>query len=104
MKKMATIVCRTAPTVSASRLGLAGSAAPEPDDSARLARLTPRELEVARLLADGLQTKEIAAKLGTSPTTVHKQTMAVYAKLKVSGRTKAAVFIARFDGLPDGTA
>lgn len=71
------------------------------DPRARISRLTHRELAVARLLAHGLQTKEIAAKLGTSPATVHKQTMAVYAKLKVSGRTEAAVFMARFDDQPD---
>lgn len=39
--------------------------------------LTPRQMEVLRLLAQGLQTKEVAARLNVSPKTIefHKQQM-----------------------------
>jgi DNA-binding NarL/FixJ family response regulator len=38
----------------------------------RLSELSPRETEVANLLADGLEPREIAAKLGISPKTVER--------------------------------
>jgi two-component system secretion response regulator SsrB len=34
-------------------------------------QLTPRQLEIALLIADGLSAKEIAARLHLSPKTVH---------------------------------
>lgn len=48
---------------------------PEPSPAVRaaalgLAELTPRQLEVLKLLADGLSTKEVAQQLGISPKTV----------------------------------
>jgi FixJ family two-component response regulator len=36
----------------------------------RFARLTPRERDVAQLVSDGMQNREIAARLGISPRTV----------------------------------
>jgi DNA-binding CsgD family transcriptional regulator len=53
--------------------------------------LTPREREVATLVGLGLHNKEIAAALGTSVETVRKQTVSVYAKLRVSGRVELAM-------------
>lgn len=52
--------------------------------------LTDRELEVARLAAQRLTAKEIAAELGTSPNTVTNQLAAVYRKLGIRGRTELA--------------
>jgi DNA-binding CsgD family transcriptional regulator len=49
----------------------------------RLSELTPRENEVANLLADGLEPREIAAKLGISPTTVDVHRGKVKMKLGV---------------------
>lgn len=49
--------------------------------------LTPREQEVAQLLLAGLLNKQIAAALGTSMDTVRKQTIRIYEKLGVEGRT-----------------
>jgi DNA-binding NarL/FixJ family response regulator len=53
--------------------------------------LTYRELQVARLIATGLQNKEIAAFLGTSVDTVRKQTIRAYEKLGVSGRVALVI-------------
>jgi DNA-binding CsgD family transcriptional regulator len=50
--------------------------------------LSAREAQVAVLIARGLQNKEIAALLGTSPNTVRKQTVRLYGKLRVSGRVQ----------------
>jgi DNA-binding NarL/FixJ family response regulator len=48
--------------------------------------LTPRELEIAHLVARGLSNKEIAQMLGTSPGTVKLQVRRVLQKLGVSKR------------------
>jgi DNA-binding CsgD family transcriptional regulator len=60
--------------------------------------LGPREAEVASLIARGLQNKEIAALLGTSPETVRKQSIRVYEKLGVSGRVQLALRLAAPNG------
>jgi DNA-binding CsgD family transcriptional regulator len=50
--------------------------------------LSRREAEIAKLVLRGLQNKEIAALLGTSPNTVRKQTVRIYEKAGVSGRSQ----------------
>jgi DNA-binding NarL/FixJ family response regulator len=67
------------------------SAAPPP--SAVEAALAPREAEILRLLADGLQNKEVAARLGISVATVQSHTARIYRKLQVRSRGQA---LARF--------
>ena len=52
--------------------------------------LSPREGQVARLIASGLHNKEVAQLLGTSLSTVHNQTLRIYNKLGVSNRTQLA--------------
>lgn len=51
--------------------------------------LTPRELEVLRLIARGLQNKEVAAELGITERTVKFHTGSVYRKLGAGNRTEA---------------
>jgi LuxR family maltose regulon positive regulatory protein len=53
-------------------------------------RLSDRELEVLRLLADGLTNHEIAERLVLSTHTVKVHTYNLYAKLGVHNRTQAA--------------
>lgn len=52
--------------------------------------LTEREIEVARLLAEGRRNAEIARRLGISPFTARNHTERVLAKLRVSNRAKVA--------------
>ena len=58
-----------------------------------LGSLTPRETEVARLVGRGLGNKEIAAVLGSSTSTVRKQTMSIFSKLRIGGRVELAVMV-----------
>ena len=53
--------------------------------------LTPRELEVLRLIADGQGNKEIAAALQVSVGTVKLHVQEILAKLQAADRTQAAV-------------
>ena len=55
------------------------------------AKLTPREVEILRLLPHGLSTPEIADALFISPRTVQTHLTNLYAKLGVSGRAEAIV-------------
>jgi DNA-binding NarL/FixJ family response regulator len=66
-------------------------------------RLTPRELEVLRLLADGLSPDEIAALLFISPRTVGTHVDHILTKLNVKSRVQA-VAVAYRDGLVEALA
>jgi HD-GYP domain-containing protein (c-di-GMP phosphodiesterase class II) len=56
------------------------------------AGLTPRELEVLRLLSRGLTNKQTAEQLGIAPKTVGRHIESVYAKIGASTRAAAALF------------
>lgn len=58
-------------------------------------QLSPRELEVARLVATGRTNREIAAALHRSPDTVAAQLKSAMRKLGVSSRTALAVYAAK---------
>ncbi|MCA3181849.1 MAG: response regulator transcription factor [Burkholderiales bacterium] len=51
-------------------------------------RLSPRERDVARLLAEGHSHKAIARILGVAPTTIRTQTYRMYRKLGVRNRAQ----------------
>jgi non-specific serine/threonine protein kinase len=57
--------------------------------------LTRRELEVLRLLAQGLSDREIAARLFISHHTVMRHVASILGKLEVSSRTAAATWAVR---------
>lgn len=54
--------------------------------------LTKREMEVLKLIAEGLYNKEIADKLTISEKTVKNHVSNIFRKINVSDRTQAAVF------------
>lgn len=59
-------------------------------DRAADVQLTPREMEILPLIAQGKQNKMIAGELGLSEHTVKLHTHNIFAKLRVSNRTGAA--------------
>jgi DNA-binding NarL/FixJ family response regulator len=65
--------------------------------------LTPRELEILRLLGSGKANKEIAAELQISERTARTHVSHVLAKLGLTSRTQAALWAVRH-GLAEGRA
>ena len=57
--------------------------------------LTPRELDVLKLIAQGLSNPEIAQRLVLSEHTVHRHLANILRKLDLSSRAAAAVWGAR---------
>ena len=79
---------RSAPTITATSGAARANVATE-------APLTPRELEVLRMIADGLGNKQIAARLAISEHTVKFHVGSVFAKTHASTRAEAVMIGAR---------
>jgi DNA-binding NarL/FixJ family response regulator len=62
------------------------------DEDEGLARLTPRETEVLRLLGQGLSNRALAERLFVSEKTVKTHVSSILAKLELADRTQAALF------------
>ena len=62
---------------------------------AESADVTPRQRELLRLMADGLDTEDAALALGVSPETVKTHVQGVMSKLGASGRTEAVAIALR---------
>ena len=58
----------------------------------RPAGLTDREAQVVGLLARGMQTKQIAHRLGISAKTADRHIQNAYTKMRVSTRAAATIF------------
>jgi DNA-binding CsgD family transcriptional regulator len=85
--------------VSTLRLGdveLAVVSIPQPDPQ-RFGQLTPAEVEVVRLVLDGLTNSEIAERRGVSDRTVANQLASVYRKLNVNSRAELVAALLRSD-------
>ncbi len=63
----------------------------QPTRELMVEELTPREIEVLQLLADGLTNRAIAQRLGISDHTVKFHVNAIFGKLGAQSRTDAAV-------------
>lgn len=71
---------------------------PSPDNASyqnNQTRLTNREIQVLRLVADGATNIEISHRLDISPHTVKSHVIHIFNKLNVSDRTQAAVWATR---------
>jgi DNA-binding NarL/FixJ family response regulator len=64
-------------------------------DSSLLQKLSPRELEILGLIAQGMTNQGIAAQLFLSGGTVRNYVSSIFAKLEVTERTQAAVIAVR---------
>jgi DNA-binding CsgD family transcriptional regulator len=71
---------------------VAQNAARSPATRGYPAGLTPREVEVLRLVAVGLTDAQVAERLHLSPRTVSSHLTAIYGKLGVSSRSAATRF------------
>jgi HD-GYP domain-containing protein (c-di-GMP phosphodiesterase class II) len=80
-------------------LGAAGHRVPRRREGP--AGLTPREVEVLRLVARGLSNKEIAERLVISPKTVGNHVEHIYGKIGASTRAGAGLFAMRHGLLPE---
>jgi ATP/maltotriose-dependent transcriptional regulator MalT len=69
-----------------AELAATGAAAPRSQDRGGLARLTPQELQIVRLAAQGLSNRDIAAQLFLSHRTVGYHLYKAYPKLGVASR------------------
>jgi DNA-binding NarL/FixJ family response regulator len=76
------------------RAGAGAVAGAEPTD----AMLSPREIEILHLLAEGLLYKEIGQRLGISYGTVNQYLKSVYRKLQVHSRSQAVAAFQRLNG------
>ncbi|MBU2611855.1 MAG: response regulator transcription factor, partial [Chloroflexi bacterium] len=74
------------------RRAVVGSA---PGDSEILSALTPREVQVLRLIARGLDNTAIAQELFLTKRTVQNHISNIYGKLGVASRTEAALLALR---------
>ena len=70
----------------------AASVQPTTSASEHTAGLTPREVEVLGLVAEGLTNAQVAHRLFLSPRTVHRHLSSIYRKLGVSSRAAATRF------------
>jgi two-component system, NarL family, nitrate/nitrite response regulator NarL len=76
-------------------LAVAAPRSHEPLSAQPIEELTPRELQVLRLLAEGKSNKEIARKLGISEHTIKFHVNAILGKLNAQSRTEAVVTATR---------
>ena len=95
LARRARVSLPTTPSSSPSAVG-----ATEADDNRH--GLTPRELDVLRLLATGATNAEIGRRLYMSPKTASVHVSAILRKLGVTGRVQAATVAERMGLLPGG--
>lgn len=83
--------------------GLLGGEVPPPPNDNAMSRLTPREVEVLRLIGEGYTNTQIAELLHLSPRTVETHRANVRAKLELDSRAELVRFAVR-NGLLSNSA
>jgi DNA-binding NarL/FixJ family response regulator len=77
-------------------LGRIRTAAPTPQrDGSALEQLSEREIDVLRLIANGMENAEIARELNISPRTAKNHVSNILSKLGLPSRVQAAVYAVR---------
>jgi DNA-binding NarL/FixJ family response regulator len=82
----------------AAELVLGALRRPDPSgepDPGPIGQLSPRELDVLRLIAQGLENTQIAERLNISPRTVKNHVSSILAKLHLPSRIQAATYAVR---------
>jgi len=74
---------------------------PKSDIEIQSDELTPRELEVLQLIAQGVSNKELANKLTISEKTVKSHLSSIFSKLHLSDRTQAAIYALKHNLVPE---
>lgn len=74
---------------------LARPASPLPTEPNKLVSLTEREVDVLKLIAQGLSNREISDKLVLSEATVRTHVSSILSKLHLASRTQAALYALR---------
>ena len=62
----------------------------QPHDPSAIAQLSPQELQIVRLVAEGHSNREVAARLFLSPRTIDVQLQGAFKKLGISSRVELA--------------
>jgi DNA-binding CsgD family transcriptional regulator len=91
------VVGRALPLEAVLAIALESTAFPEvaPSPASTASLLSPRELEVLRLLVEGMSNQEIAAALFISPRTVINHVASIMNKLGLDSRTAVAAWAIR---------
>jgi two-component system response regulator DevR len=67
---------------------------PETQGDVRLARLTPTELRIVEMIADGMINRAIGERIGLAEKTVKNYVSSILAKMHMSRRAEAAAYVA----------
>ncbi|AUG78306.1 transcriptional regulator [Kitasatospora sp. MMS16-BH015] len=86
-----------------TELAATGTPTPATPPTGPLATLTPQELQIVRLAAQGLPNRDIAAQLFLSPRTVGHHLYKAYPKLGVAGRGELTGFFDEQSSHPRGS-
>ncbi|MFK4754234.1 MULTISPECIES: response regulator [Oceanospirillaceae] len=73
---------------------------PNNDMTARLGQMTPQQLRVLQLIAEGALNKQIGYTLNIKETTVKSHISDIFRKLNINNRTQAALIVQQLD-IPD---
>ena len=71
---------------------------PETAGDARLARLTPTELRIVEMIADGMTNRAIGERIGLAEKTIKNYVSSILAKMHMSRRAEAAAYLAEHRG------